>query len=183
MKLVIVGSARCVWDDLEKIWPIDCDVMAVNDMISYYPESLTYAYSNDFEMLMNWVNARRPPFQSKDKNLSAHCCFPCHSAKKWDIKVHGNSGLCAVYVALQMGYDDITLCGIPQDNTGHFFDAPWERTNYENSSGRKRPGSDQIRYWSSAAENVFKGRVKSMSGRTSELLGKPSERVTEKLRA
>lgn len=43
--LVIAGSARCVWDDLEMIWPIDCDVMAVNDMTMHYPEKLTYAYN------------------------------------------------------------------------------------------------------------------------------------------
>ena len=165
MRLVIVGSARCVWDDLEKLWPVTDDVMAINDLIMHYPEKLTHAYSNDFEMLNKWVDARRPMAKQLDEKLRKHCCFPCEGAEKWDIKVQGNSGICAVYVGQALGYEEIVLCGVPQDDTGHYFDPPWVKTNYGKST-RKRPGSDQIRYWS----NV-KGKVYSMSGRTKEVLG------------
>lgn len=169
MKLIIVGSGRNVWDDLEKLWPVDCDVMAVNDSIMHYPENLRYAYSNDFEMLPKWVEARRPTFKQKDTNLEMHCCFPCKGAKVHEVGIHANSGLCAAVVSLELGYNEIILCGIPQDNEGHYFDAPWERTNYENSVGR-RFSPDHIRYWSNP---MFKNKVFSMSGRTREALGAP----------
>ena len=174
MRLVIVGSSRCVWDDLEQLLPVTCDVMAVNDMIMHYPGKLAHAYSNDFDMLNNWVAARRPMFKQLDGKVRAHCCFPCSGAEIHNVKGHGSSGLNAIYVGLELGYDHITVCGVPLDNNGHYFDAPWIRTNFENEiPTRNRPGADQIRFWSRAKETVFKGKVFSMSGRTGDLLGRP----------
>lgn len=173
-RLVIVGSGRCVWDDLEQLLPVTCDVMAVNDMIMHYPDKLTHAYSNDFDMLNNWVAARRPMFKQLDGKVRTHCCFPCPGAEIHNVKGHGSSGLNAIYVGLELGYDEIIVCGVPLDNNGHYFDAPWIRTNFENEiPTKKRPGADQIRFWSRAKETVFKGKVFSMSGRTGDLLGRP----------
>ena len=171
MKLIIVGSARCVWDDLEKLLPITDDVMCINDTIMHYPWKMDHAYSNDPVMLPKWIAARRPENKALDGKVRLHCCFPCEGAEKRDIKVQGNSGICAVYAALDIGYDEIILCGVPQDDSGHYFDPPWKKTNYGKST-RKRPGSDQIRYWSNPA---LKGKVFSVSGRTAEVLGIPSD--------
>jgi len=173
MKLIIVGSARCVWDDLEKLLPIECDVMAINDMIMHYPYKIDHAYSNDFDMLNEWVAARRPMQKKLDGKVRKHCCFPCKDAEIHNVKAHGSSGLNAIYVGLELGYDEIIVCGVPLDNSGHYFDPSWVRTNFENEiPNKKRHGADQIRFWSSAAEK-WGGKVKSMSGRTRDILGAP----------
>jgi len=174
VRLIIVGSGRCVWDDLEKLLPIECDVMAVNDAIMHYPYKLTHAYSIDNSMLNEWVAARRPWYKKLDGVVRKHCLFKCPGAEKQELKVHANSGLNSVYCALDLGYTEIVVCGVPLDNSGHYWGAHWEKSNYEEEDKtRKRPRSDQIMLWKEAKATVFEGRVFSMSGRTRDILGLP----------
>jgi len=176
--LIICGGGRTVWSDLGRIPDYDkYHSMAVNDAILYYPERLWYAYSNDWKMLPRWVDARRPENAQKDQGLKLYSCFGQHSTdprvKAVSIKGHGTSGLNAVYLGLQLGYERIIICGVPLDNEGHFFDPPWKKTNFTREVPTKRAGPNQIRFWSAAKERDFNGKVFSMSGRTRELLGEP----------
>jgi hypothetical protein len=181
--LVICGGGRTVWDDLGRIPDWDnCSSMAINDAIMYYPERLDHAYSNDCvvngindRMLLKWYAARRPENKQKDTGTQLHSCFGegVPGVRHWDIKGHGTSGLNAVYVGLGLGYEKIILCGIPLDNDGHFFDPPWKSTNFLREVASKRPGPDQVRFWTHARDTVFGGKVFSMSGRTRDLLGEP----------
>jgi len=150
MRLIIVGSGRCVWDDLDLI-PIDSDVMAVNDMIMHFPFKLTHAYSVDQYMLNAWVQARRPEYKKRDGKIRLHCPFPCENAELQDLKVQANSGINAIYCALDLGYTDIKVCGVPLSSEGHYFDPPWVKTPYETT--------DHLQYCN------FDERVEFMSGR------------------
>ena len=114
MNLLIVGSGRCVWDDLAKV-DLPEDIMAVNDMIVHFPYKLKYAYSLNREMLKNWVALR------KDSPIQL-------SNRKPKIK---SSGVNAVFCGLDLGYEKITVCGIPFDNSGHYFEPPWIKTAFE----------------------------------------------------
>jgi hypothetical protein len=175
--LIIAAGGRCVWDDLRGCgYPSEPghDVMCVNDMIAYFPGKVTHAYSNDAPMLGNWVRARRP-LLARAHGGPRHT-FTCgvkghHSSTvflPWP--GHGTSGLNAVYTGLWLGYDRIILCGVPLDNSGHFFEPDWVTSNFQNEVADTDRGP---RYWEQAARKVFDGRVKSMSGRTRELLGAP----------
>lgn len=78
--------------------------------------------------------------------------------------VSGSSGLFAVKVALiDLGYEDVVLCGVPMTATPHFDDnVPW-------------PEVDLFKLgWEQALPQID-GRVRSMSGWTRELLGAPNE--------
>lgn len=77
----------------------------------------------------------------------------------------GSTSLFAVKCGLLMGYSEIVLCGIPYDGSGRFFDPPGVGKDYEKANGWED--------WPKLAASVFDGRVKSMSGRTRELLGEP----------
>ena len=178
--LIIVSSARGVWDDLEAAGMARNEgphIMAVNDMIMHYPGKVHHAYSNDALWLPKWTAARRPSLQKQWEGIeNTHTCNktgnPIKSAKwTWPWPGHGTSGLNAVYTGLALGYDEIWLCGIPLDNSGHYFDPPWVKSNFENEVATKEGGLPK--YWSSA-QNVFQGRVKSFSGRTMALLGRPN---------
>lgn len=142
-KLLIVGGARCVWDDLLKIDRSDFDIMCVNDIIMHYPEDVKHGYSNDFRMLPKWIEARRPGLNT---GIIPHSCF---GPSSWPWPGHGNSGLNACYTGLGLGYSEIVLAGMPMDDSGHYFDPPWIKTNYSNLS----------HYWTNAFRNVFEGRV------------------------
>lgn len=177
--LVICSSGRCVWDDLEKFgWRPDWkykpswdqfDVMCINDMIMHFPGRITHVYSNDHKMIPNWVHARRPRYTKEfQENLKIHTWRMVHSSYHgWPWPGHGTSSLNAVYTGLGLGYSDIVLCGIPLDDSGHYFDPPWVETNFT----RQCPERDgEPKYWGNAAKRVFEGKVRSMSGRTKELI-------------
>lgn len=170
--LLIAGGGRCLWDDLEKI-RIPEDVMCVNDIIMHFPFKVTHAYSNDWKMLPNWIAARRPRYKIDfHENIIAHSCY---GERAWPWPGHGTSGLNAVYTGLALGYDEIILAGIPLDDDGHYFDPPTGKLF-------KKPGTkftkecpdrdNEPRHWGHAARHIFNGRVKSLSGRTRELLEK-----------
>ena len=162
--LIIAGSARCVWEDIEKLnkGSYDADVMTVNDMVMHYPNRVRHAYSNSVKELSIWSQARR---KNLNQDVTKHSCNEGETF--WPFPGHGTSSLNACYVGLAMGYDSIILAGIPLDNTGHYFDPPWVKSNFE----REVPNKDGLRWWKSANENIFRGKVKSLSGRTRELLG------------
>ena len=183
MRLVIVGSGRCVWDDLEQLHTfrtkeITDDVMCINDMIMYYPGNITHCVSCDAPMLHKWWDARRPPYKTSFAQPPRfHTVDNDQGVPKvetWKFQGGGTSGLLACFVGLQLGYDDIILCGVPIDNTGHFWEAPWGKTNFNREindiHGRIR--GDSRRYWTKAKEK-FAGRVTSMSGNTKLIFGPP----------
>jgi hypothetical protein len=57
------------------------------------------------------------------------------------------------------------------DNSPNYFSPDWEVRNFENEVPKRQDGT--MAYWEAAAKKCFRGRVKSMSGRTRELLGAP----------
>lgn len=176
--LLVVASGRCVWEDLARFKlgnreDMPCihfngDVMAVNDIGMHLPCEVTHWYSNDWKMLKKWVDARRPRFQKiYDRHIETHSCFG--GAKHvWPWPGNGTSTLSAVYTGLALGYESILIAGAPMDNSGHYFDPPWVETRFHNEVPNK---DGQLKYWRDAKANIFDGRVKSLSGRTRELLG------------
>lgn len=78
----------------------------------------------------------------------------------------GSSGLFALKVALvDLGFDKAVLCGVPMRNGASHITHPGEAWRGERSH---RPG------WIEALPQI-KERVRSMSGWTAELLGRPTE--------
>lgn len=172
--LVVLGGGRCVWDDLAAFGMAgnhNHDVMCVNDIVMHYPGPVKHVYSNDHGMLSKWVSARRPTHITAYYPVQhTHTCRSGGAQNIWPWPGHGSSGLNAVYTGLGLGYERIVICGIPLDNSGHYFDPPWTRTNFMNEVADR---DGEPKYWANAAKRIFKGRVKSMSGRTKDLLGAP----------
>ena len=174
--LYIVGSGRCVWDDMEKAGLKNndddtYDVLCVNDMILHYPGRVKHAYSNNHTYLPKWVDARRDQYVSRwDNKIHTHS-NKVGGKHTWPWPGHGTSSLNAVYTGLALGYDEIRLCGVPMDNSGRYFEPMWMKSNFQNEI----PDRDgKMRYWENAAKRIFDNRVKSYSGRT-----KPLERHEE----
>lgn len=171
--LLIIGSGRCVWNDLIKVnQTLDWDVCCINDIIMHYPGYITHAYSNDHHTLNKWVDARRPRYRMDFKeNILKHTCQVGRNDHfVWPFPGHGTSALNACYLGIALGYSNIVLAGVPLDNSGHYFDPPWCVTNFINEVPER---DGELRYWKDAKENIFNGKIKSLSGRTAELLGCP----------
>lgn len=174
-KLLIVSSGRCVWDDLQR-FSIPCkhgqegvlfdgDVMAVNDIGMHLPCRIDHWYSNDGWMLPNWKEARRPEFKRWKEEISLHSIMPkTPGVHKWPWPGQGGSGLASIYTGLGLGYDEITVAGMPSDNTGHYFDPPWVKTHFEQMVSSQKDCPEN-RYWKTGRLRIFDGRVKVISGR------------------
>ena len=128
MKLIIAGSGRCVWDDLShfqkrRTKEFTDDVMCINDMIMFFPGDITHCVSCDAPMLPKWWAARRPPYKSRySKRPRFHTVNNeqgVPGVEKWHFAGGGTSGLLACHIAIELGYDEIILCGIPIDNQIH----------------------------------------------------------------
>ena len=173
--LIILGGARCVWEDCEKVMPQirspSWHVMTVNDIVMHATFHVKHAYSNHADLLEHWVKGRHPPKKSKFGTPMKHTGNneTC-GATWWPLPMHGTSSLNAVYVGLMMGYGEIILGGIPLDDSGHYFDPPWVESNFTKEVPEREHGP---RFWENAARKVFHGRVRSLSGRTRDLLGSP----------
>jgi len=172
-RLLIVGGARCVWDDIDQLpgrlekWT--GDIMAVNDVGQHIHQFIRHWATLHPEYMPGWHAYRY------GHNYGARGHVYTHSTKiaaaiqfVWDLPLAGgSSGLFAAKIALLMGYEEIVLAGMPMDGSGHFFDPPWL-----DHSGLGR--ADLIE-WEQAREVVFGGRVRSLSGKTREILGGPHE--------
>lgn len=168
-KIVILGSACGIWDDLARYDLQGHDLMAVNDMMMHYPGQLHHGATVHADKLPGWGF-----FQAYEASHKAWPPMQTHSHLKhdwvkWHWPIHregGTSGLFAVTVALLMGYDLIVLAGIPCDDSPRYFDPPGNKHEH---MGR----DSMLREWQEANQAIFEGKVRSLSGRTRDLLGEP----------
>jgi hypothetical protein len=172
-KLIIIGCSRCVWDDIEKLMPIECDVMCINDMISYYPGVITHAYTNNEGRLESYWASRRKFYKKTFGEPLFHTLSRWNTEHiSWPLPGIGTSSYNACRAALAMGYDEIILCGCPMDNSGHFWEAPWGPDTPELNPRKKLDFYSQfisgIGLWESLQNG---GKVTSMSGNTKKYLG------------
>lgn len=165
---------------LLKVWPAGTfHTMAVKSAGLFLPFKLQHWAGQHGERFQCMVPLRGYHLY---KGIKLHPEAKCmvHSEKAWPLvthvwpgKVHGTSSLFATRVALALGYTEVVLCGIPLDGTGRFYDMPGANgggLGAEAASGRTIELLDMSE-WQRCAKQVFDGRVKSMSGKTRELLG------------
>lgn len=180
-RLVVCGDGRCLWDDIEKlgysnladrgcIVAKDAHFMVVNQAGEKFPGAIEHWYSNDAKNMTHWIKSRRPEYEKifpfSGNTHSNNAGHKYH----WPFHGPGSSGLNAVLVGLALGYDEIILCGMPLDDSGHNGEPHWRGTNFTREVADTKNG-DMNTAWKQAMKFAFQGKVKSMSGRTKEWLG------------
>lgn len=196
--LLIIGSGRCVWSDLDAFLPrFDRDdltiysrltrwasghtrvgdVMAVNQIGCDVEAPLRHWASLHPGDLCRRLAHRRATLHYTSEHPRLHSNQAVQESGHgievvWRFQsVGGQSGLFATFAALCMGYGPIVLAGIPQDGTGRYYDPP----DVPAASGG-HGNHDIVEAWCQAAKTITSfGSVRSMSGMTAELLGKPTE--------
>ena len=161
--LLILGGAKCVWDDIKSLgdWANNVDVAACNDIGMKWPGQLAYWVSLHPKKFKHWEDHRlrngHPPGYVKYGNKYGR------PTVDWvDVDWGGSSGLFAVKIGLTLKYDYIVLAGIPMEQKeGHYFD--------------KKEWTECDRYraaWERHLKQI-KPYVRSCSGWTQRLLGGP----------
>lgn len=174
--ILCLGGAHTVWDDFEAAKAlcdeagVEYDVGAVNDAGADYRGHLTLWCSLHPEKLQDqkprWQRQREQRGLNQDYVMVSHKGRANTRVDKVVGEIwSGASGLYVVQVAIiTMGYDRAVVCGVPMTEEGHYFDnAAWTACT---------------RYWRGWREAVEQpelvGRVRSMSGRTADLVGTPT---------
>lgn len=172
---LILGGASCVWDDVkqfELLYGHEWDglVIAANDIGSWWPRGLDHWVSLHPNKFHRWKQDRQAnslPSAAKTWGRPGQYNEPV----TWDESIvpwpGGSSGLFAVQVAQYVGVERAILCGIPMTMTGHFaetkerFHPTWyAATAYWTAWSRHK---QHLATW-----------VRSMSGKTMEMLGAPT---------
>lgn len=183
--LVICADAACVWNDLEALGarsdrgrgkveaPDGWDFMVVNKLGETFPGRIEHWYSNEARLLVKFIEARRAEYVKEFTHA-----FETHSNHKgakwhWPLGGHGTSGLGAVLVGLLLGYDRIVLCGMPLDDGPHNGEPHWRKCRFKTAEVADTKNGGMPHHWKTARDTAFRGRVRSMSGRTREWLGGP----------
>lgn len=183
-KIAVCGDAACVWDDLErlgfryphmrgKVHRDGWDIMTVNKLVETLPGNIEHAYSNEWNLLETFIAARRAEY-AREFTGPVHTHGRGNSGAKWNWPWAGGatSGLGAALIGFALGYDQIVLCGIPLDDGPHNGEPPWRKCRFTAEAANS--GDSGInRHWKMARDLAFKGRVRSMSGRTRGWLGEP----------
>lgn len=178
MKALILGGAKCVWDDLERageFGPYDA-TFAINDVLAHYKGPVDYAASLHPEHFEKWISERNAKGYPRPHKFVSHSTRAHNgSGEPFPIDLiidylwrgassSGSTGLYAVKAALTLGFTHIVLCGVPMDATqAHFHD----RTAWT-------PANDFWPAWTEALPH-YAERTRSMSGRTKDLLGEPTQ--------
>lgn len=169
---LVLGGAAGVWEEasdaLEMFTP-DV-VLATNDMIAQWPHRVDIACTLHPEKLADWLKARRKNgYNDVSDNTWSHRNesrggpkFPAvkHVSADWS----GSSGLFATKVGmLEFECSHIILAGVPLvPKASHFVrERPWGSASAFHGGWRRH-------------EKELKPRVRSMSGWTADLLGRPT---------
>jgi hypothetical protein len=176
---LVLGGAASVWDDLAQARALGTfdAVFAVNDAAAAYPGEIEWMATLHPEHLHRWLTERERGGYPRPRFLAAHAGNGYDTERRAGIRLDyqtpecwpglssssGSSGLFATKVAIEKGFDRVVLCGVPMDpQAPHFFDPqPWQA------------GINFWEAWELALPHL-RDKVRSMSGRTRELLGAPS---------
>ncbi|MCK9496776.1 MAG: hypothetical protein M0R75_14975, partial [Dehalococcoidia bacterium] len=194
MKAIILGGAECVWDDvdaLQDLWgdhPWDGLTIAANDIACHWPRRrsdwtiIDPSFHVDAwctlhpERLAGWIDLRAANGLPPARQTWAHEREPHHTIRGWEHVGHQlclrdvspPSGLFACYVARALGVTEGYLCGVPMTMSPHFHGSA------EHEAAAAWPYADVYwPAWISAHASGDLAHVRSMSGRTRDLLGGP----------
>lgn len=182
---IILGSAINWLDDYESVKPMlpdDYAVFAVKYAGVLWPYDLDYWVSLHVEKFAPLIDARAANGYPSAKTLFVHRNQMPRERGKWRMPEatiqpdfrwpkednSGSSSLYAVKCAMIEGFNRIVLCGCPLDKGAEHIEP----------NAKPRFGKDADRFMSGwrAAYPFIKDAVRSMSGKTADMLGTPDKR-------
>lgn len=179
-RCLVIGSSAGLWDDVRALYRKDSerryDYCGVNFGGYFWPYPLKHFVSLHANYIQYWLPMRLKTFSQGHIHTHAGKKEPLVETAWSFVRPAAMSGLFACKAMLACGYSEIVLLGNPMDDSGHFYDppvgllAPGEQASWEVMRYRHR---ENLLEWEQASIDEFKGRVKSMSGYTRDLLGEP----------
>jgi len=165
---LVLGGAKTVWDEASEALALfrPDAIAAVNDIGTRWAGRLDLWATLHHEKMATWRAARAASgFGLANLHVGSEPAPGIDSVEdyRWlGMNASGSSGLYAVKLMIDRGFDRIVLAGVPMDAAqAHFFDpSQWD---------------EATSFWQTWLDQAprLQGTVKSMSGRTRDLLGGP----------
>ncbi len=171
--LIINGGGKTMWEDRGKLFlayqelqaELKFDQMAVNVAAMFIP-NLQHIFSLHHNQIAGIARFRKHEYcQHKALVHSNKASEGIDYAWKLSLRA-STSGLVAVTLGKVLGYDKFILCGVPMDGSGYFYKPTINETFEDDMRLREIV----------VTKEVFGDSVKSMSGRTKDILGSPTAR-------
>ena len=161
--LILTGCAECVFDDYRKAVDIfgKADIMCVN-MSGVCFKGVKHLVSLHSENIEGFLKAAM--IRTKTHIHTYSVKSSPYTERIFPSTGSGSSGLYAAVIAVKLGYSRIILCGMPLSGDRKFYD----------TDDIEKPLGDRanILGWQSY-KPLLSPFVRSMSGRTRDLLGFP----------
>jgi len=174
--MIILGGGKTVWEDYftaRELMP-KAEIMCVNDIgTQFKAEQIHHMVSLHLGFFPATKLLRRE--KSMLEKYVNHCSIDGAGVDVvWRMQnVGGTGGLFATKIAMAMGSKHIIICGIPMDNTGHYFDPPDavknHTTKFSENHCNMKPWIDMKK------SGIAMDRVRSMGGHTAGIFGKPTK--------
>lgn len=117
--VIVVGTGKNYLEEFSSLREQhpDADVMAVNGAISTLPVPITHAVSMHPAEMRRWLKSR----SEQEKGVMKYHTVPSSQMKAYEYLLDYpwmdmTSGMFAVKVAMELGYDKIYLAGMPLDH-------------------------------------------------------------------
>ncbi|NTU50283.1 MAG: MucR family transcriptional regulator [Desulfobulbaceae bacterium] len=182
---LICGPAPCLYEDVSGAFHFVKDpvIIAVNDAVKH-----VFA---DYVVSLHCECGKRYKSITKNPDVKMLTGAPKPYWKEVDYLFPGcrsgaTSTMSALKIAVQMGFDNIILCGAPMNGGDGYVDNFYDGVNDDrNNVGTLQPDGKLMRkYRNCFAEELdalkeHRHKLKSMSGWTAETLGKPTRYVIQ----
>ncbi len=178
--LLVLGSGLSVFDDIldaemliNLSGRIPYDVMACNLSFLAYNGPILHLVSVHPERLHFFHELAKLLPEQRMGHIYTHSFMLAEGIEfAWPIADQsGTSAMFCVKVGLLLGYKKIILCGVPLEGSRRFFDNPHQEfINNFSCRGIENAWREWLK------TEAFQLNVRSMSGKSKEILGAPDER-------
>ena len=172
--LLIVGDASGVLDDIERFLEFNepFDTMAINYSPQIIPWNIQHYIAGDSHM----ADMQRVAASIKNGCIK-HCWNP--KSENFDVRwikntANGWNGTTAnlgIRIGLILGYLRIVLAGVPMDNSGNWYNTCIPEDDVKQGKDHRA----HLWKWTEIATRPIARFIKSMSGNTADMFGKPTK--------
>lgn len=160
-RAIVMGAAQCLFDDLSIAKHLRADRVVVNRVGCMYSGRIHHWVSVHPDYFWAWKKVRSDKGWNQDYTTWGH--LPWVHVDKHSNQYGGSSGMFGATVALECGYEEVILCGIPLEmSEGHLYDNRLDQLGlFEQYKGA----------WVQHLDKLVP-RVRSLSGWTRQLVEK-----------
>jgi hypothetical protein len=174
--LLIVGDGSNVLEDLWKFvhFREPYDLMCMN----YSPKIIPESWDIDFYIAGDSHTPDMQAIAKSLKNVSRHCWnadspnfdirWSRNHSKPWT----GTTANLGVKIGIALGYLKIVLAGCPMDQSGNWYKTSLQKHDIK----RHKDHTAHLWKWTEIASRPIGRFIRSMSGNTADLYGKPTKK-------